>query len=269
LSQKSKQVVFIIPFPPPCKENLPSDALNQQANWPSNGNAVNLYRSLFPWGLCPGTGVVVLSKGTPPSFPTLPFAEDDTYRIERRELSYLSSYILSSWQRGVLAWEAEDGKKKQVFPMYEQVMEMESLCNCKKFIDYNHPDMPWRSSFEVKCDRPATKLIVHLANDGFLYLNPSEIEVDQVQNRRYKNTCPEGWLVFKQGEVVDRVKTQLSDFRAFAVVWFGTDDIHQSVLYNPSNWRIDICFEHKTTNIGLGFSFQPDWPVPAEDYWRD
>jgi hypothetical protein len=112
--------------------------------------------------------VVVLSKVTPPPFPTLPSTEDDTYRIERRELSYVS-YILSSWQRGVLACEAEDVKKKQVFPTYDQVMEMESLC--KKYIDYNHAGAPWRSSFAVKYDRPATKLIVHLANDGFLYLN--------------------------------------------------------------------------------------------------
>jgi hypothetical protein len=133
---KAKEVVFIMPFPPPCKESLPSDALNRLAN--SNGNAVNLY-PLFPWALYSGTGVVILSKVTPPPFPTLPSAEDDTFRIERRELSYLS-YILSSWQRGVLAWEAEDVKKKQVFPTYDQVMETESLC--KKYLDYNHAGAP-------------------------------------------------------------------------------------------------------------------------------
>jgi hypothetical protein len=90
-----------------------------------------------------------------------------------------------------------------------------------------------------------------------------------VQITATKNTCPEGWLVFKRGETADRVKTQLGDFKAFAVAWFGTDDILQSVLYNPSNWQIDICFQHKTTNIGLEFGFEPDWPVPAEDYWWD
>ena len=87
-------------FPPPLKEALPSGA--------SQGHpATVVYRQLFPWELYPpGTAVLVLGAAQdPPPTPSpesLPSAEDDNYRLERRELSYLS-FILSSWQRGVLA----------------------------------------------------------------------------------------------------------------------------------------------------------------------
>jgi hypothetical protein len=192
-------------------------------------------------------------------------AENDNYHMERRELSYLS-FILSSWQRAVIVLAIE--KPSRSFPTYTQVLQMNDPAN-KNFIQYEHAGVKWSSSYRVKIEGTTTKLIVHLANDCFLYFNPSDLEVDNVTNDRHKTTCPFGWKVFKQGVGADGVKAQLADFKAFAVAWFGSNAIRQSVLYNPSSWQIDICFQSKDTGVGLEFSFQADWPVPAEDYWWD
>jgi hypothetical protein len=101
-------------FHPPLKEELPS----AESLSPQSRGAV-LYRGSFPWTHYPqdrggsfgwtnypqGTAIVVIGGDGhfPPPVPgTLPAAEDDTYRMERRDLSYLS-YILSSWQRAAIA----------------------------------------------------------------------------------------------------------------------------------------------------------------------
>jgi hypothetical protein len=140
----------------------------------------------------------------------------------------------------------------------------------KKYIHYEHAGVKWRSSYRVKIEDNAPKLIVHLANDGgFLYFNPSDLEVDRVTNDRHRHTTPSGWKVFQRGAVADGVKEKLADFKAFAVVWFGSDAIRQSVLYNPSSWRIDICFESKEHGVGLEFSFQADWPVAEENRFHE
>ena len=252
-------------FPPPLKEALPSDSS------PGNPAAV-VYRNLSPWEMYPpGTAVVILgaTQNPPPPPPpppaSLPAAEDDNYRLERRDLSYLS-FILSSWQRGAIALAA--ARPARAFPTHAQVQELEASTT-KNYIKYEHAGVKWRSSHFVKIDDTETNLIVHLANDGFLYFNPADLEVDKVSNDRHKNTCPTGWMVFKTGDAADRVKEQLADFKAFAVAWFGSNSIRQSVLYNPQSWRIDICFQSKETGVGLEFSFEPDWPVPVENYWWD
>jgi hypothetical protein len=132
----------------------------------------------------------------------------------------------------------------------------------KIYIHYKHAGVKRRSSYRVKID---------LANDGgFLYFNPSDLEVDRVTSDRHRHTTPSsGWKVFQRSTAADGVKEKLADFKSFAVVWFGSDAIRQSVLYNPSSWRIDICFESKENGVGLEFSFQANWPVAEENYWWD
>jgi hypothetical protein len=251
-------------FPPPLKEALPSDA---SQGYP----ATVVYREHFPWELYPsGTAVIVLgaNQGYPPPPPppsqSLPASEDDNYGLERRNLSYLN-FILSSWQRGAMDLALKNPARS--FPTYDAVLEMNEPTH--KFIEYDHAGIKWRSSYRVKIEHSTTKLIVHLANDGFLYFNPEDVEVDKVSNDLHKKTYPSGWKVFKTGDVAERVKEQLSDFKAFAVAWFGSNSIRQSVLYNPQSWRIDICFKSKVTHVGLEFSFKPDSPVPDENYWWD
>jgi hypothetical protein len=137
----------------------------------------------------------------------------------------------------------------------------------KKYISYEHAGVKWRSSYRVQIEDTTTTFIVHLANDGFLYFNPSYLEVENVTNDRHKHMTPSGWKVFKAGAASDGVKEKLADFEAFAVAWFGTDAIRQSILYNPSCWRIDICFQSKENGVGLEFSFEADWPVAEANRW--
>jgi hypothetical protein len=132
-------------FPPPLKEALPSDA--------SQGHpaATVIYRQLSPWELYPpGTAVVVVAanqESPPPSPPpqSLPASEDNNYRLERRELSYLS-FILSSWQRGAMALALQNPDRS--FPAYDAVFEMNEPTH--NFIEYEHAGVKWRSSYRVK-----------------------------------------------------------------------------------------------------------------------
>jgi hypothetical protein len=186
--------------------------------------------------------------------------------MQRRDLSYLC-YILSSWQRAGIAL-ANLSPEIPTFPMLPQVLNMHSSTT-KNHISYEHAGIKWRSSHFVKVENNKQKLIVHLTNDGFLYFNPSDLEVDSAPNDRHTHTTPSGWKVFKRGAAADGVKEKLADFKAFAVAWFGTDAIRQAVLYNPSYWRIDVCFESKENGVGLEFSFKADWPVAEENYWSD
>eukprot|EP00978_Attheya_sp_CCMP212_P038980 scaffold198394_cov35-Attheya_sp.AAC.1 len=110
-------------FPPPLKEKLPSDAVSPSRQDPGPGPGVALYREIFPcgqyiypqgrgggfpWTQYPqGTAIVVIGGDgqvpVPPPVPeTLPVEEDNTYHMQQQDLSYLS-YILSSWQRAVIA----------------------------------------------------------------------------------------------------------------------------------------------------------------------
>jgi hypothetical protein len=252
-------------FPLPLKEELPLD----ESPSPQSPGVVR-HSGIVPWAHYPqGTTIIVIGGdrhlSTPPVPETLPTEEDNTYRMERRNLSYLS-YILSSWQRAVIAL-ANLSPEIPTFPALAQVWEMNSSAN-KKYIIYEHAGVEWRSSYHVKIENNKQKLIIHLANDGFLYFNPFDLEVENVTNDRHRRTTPSGWKVFKTGTAADSVKEKLADFRAFAVDWFGTDAIRQSVLYNPSCWKIDICFQSKENGVGLEFSFQADWPV-AEEHWSD
>jgi hypothetical protein len=42
--------------------------------------------------------------------------------------------------------------------------------------------------------------------------------------------------MFKTGVTEEGVKEKLAGFKAFAVAWFGADEIRHSNLYNPSCW---------------------------------
>jgi hypothetical protein len=166
-------------FPLPLKEELPLD----ESPSPQSPGVVR-HSGIVPWAHYPqGTTIIVIGGDghlpTPPVPETLPAEEDDTYRMERRDLSYLS-YILSSWQRAVIAL-ANLSPEIPTFPALAQVWEMNSSAN-KKYIIYEHAGVEWRSSYHVKIENNKQKLIIHLANHGFLYFNPSDLEVISVTN---------------------------------------------------------------------------------------
>jgi hypothetical protein len=86
--------------------------------------------------------------------------------------------------------------------------------NGKHYITYKHARVKWRSSHFIKVEDHTPKLIiVRLGNDGFLYFNPSALEVDDVVNCRHKHITPSGWKVFKTGAIADGVEEKLADFK--------------------------------------------------------
>jgi hypothetical protein len=228
-----------MPFPPPLKEPLSS----YEAQSPALGET----------SPPPGTTFALLGLYPSPPPPVLPSSEDDSCRIERRELSYLS-YILASWQRRILTL------PEDTFPTFEQVTDRQFVTDTYH-VTYAHAGAEWRSSHRIKRLNDQRILIVHLANDGYLYFNPDDLTVDEVANRRHP-TCNAGWKVFKTGIPASMVKEKLRDFREFADAWFGTPKIRMSVLYNSESCRVDICFLTKDEAVGLEFSFEADSPLP-------
>jgi hypothetical protein len=146
-----------------------------------------------PWHSSPppGTTFVLLGHHPPPPPPVLPSSEDDSCRIEQRELSCLS-YILASWQRHILTL------PEDTFPTFEQVADRNFVTDTHH-VTYAHAGAEWHSSHRIKRLNDQRILIVHLANDGYLYFNPDDLTVDKVANRRHP-TCNAGWKVLKTGE---------------------------------------------------------------------
>jgi len=265
-------------FPPPLKEELASDKDPPRAG-------AETFQDLFPRHLEPGplsittVGVGLVQhhyRGPPPPIDKLMNSEEDNkYQMERRDIGYLS-YILSAWQRRVL--EVSNDNPSYSFPTIHDVMTRDDS-SAKTYIYYRHAGTRWRSSYFIKYSGDEIKLIVHLANDGYLYMPPTLLgEFAAVTNERHMQSTPTGWLVFKNksekhpGGKRQEFYAALNDFRVFANAWFGTVDIRQSLLYNVDHRRIDICFQSKdvTTTIGLEFSFERDWPYPGDDpSWWD
>jgi hypothetical protein len=125
--------------------------------------------------------------------------------------------------------------------------------NGRRYITYEHHHTP--------------KLIVRLANGGFLYFNPSALEVDDVVNRRQKPTTLSGWKVFKTGATADDVEEELADFKGRSR-WPGLEHTRfaSPSFSNPTCWRIDVCFQSKEHGVGLELSFEADWPVAEENF---
>jgi hypothetical protein len=278
--------IFDSNFPPPLRGECPSDVSRPAAPGET-------YNQLFPWHLMPPTGTVVVIGPhahvgdahvpipSPPADDLLAdVASDDNYRMERRDVSYLN-YILASWQRACIA-AAAGSAGAWAFPTFDDVSNAPTTSTIVYNL-YDHAGVQWRSSYFIKTwTRRGVyqkKIIVHLANDGYLYMNPALMgATDDVQNDRHQNTTPAGWMVFKTkteqnpGGKREEIYEALKDFRSFAEAWFGTDDIAQSVLYNVPFRRIDICFKSKGAgpSVGLEFSFERDWQYPGDDpSWWD
>jgi len=269
------QTAGIGSFPSPFRGELPSDE-----NPPRAG--AETFQQLLPWHLGPtaAVGVVLVPhdyRGPPPPVDNLTNPEtDDNYQMERRTIDYLC-HILSSFQRSYL--EKRVKHPNLSFPTIEEVKVAKSS-TAKSYIYYYHAGTRWRSSYFIKVNQGEMKLIVHLANDGYLYMTPALLgEFKEVANNRHRQNAPNGWLIFenKTKKHPDGKREEfygaLNDFRLFAKAWFGTDNIKQTVLYNIVYRRIDICFQSKDVRptIGLEFSFERDWDYPEDDpsWWDD
>ena len=99
--------------------------------------------------------------------------------------------ILRSWQASVL----DPHNNTLSFPTVGEV-ESTDQTTTPNLIKYMHHHLQWSSSFYIKEYNIFNVLIVHLANDGFLYIPDSESQAVQWDK---PNVChpnnPTGWAV--------------------------------------------------------------------------
>jgi hypothetical protein len=223
-----------------------------------------VYEELFP------NVVVVLQQspvlGPPPVDVILgQDASGQDFIIKRRKLSYLGN-IVRSWQRSVRL-----PTTMVTVPMIQPVRDA-LVSTALTFIHYKHHNLEWRSSFFIKAQGDACKLVFHLANDGFLYIPDVAMETVPWGKPNLRHpTLENGWAVLKTSRREEAFQ-ELQDFKVFADHWFGEVAYEKVVLYHSVCRRIDICFKSKdklnNRYVGLEFSFERDWPVPDEsDIW--
>jgi hypothetical protein len=185
--------------------------------------------------------------------------------IRRRRLSYLGN-IFRSWQRAVIS---------QATFSFPECLDVQNAVQktTRNIIHYEHDHLSWRSDYFISARADRKTLVVHLANDGFLYISDKDMESVQLGKPSDRHpTDPDGWAGLKTSRREAAWK-ELEDFTLFADKWFGSSvEYRKMVLYNSALRRIDICFQAKTLNvsgcsIGLEFSFERDWPVTDESDW--
>jgi hypothetical protein len=122
--------------------------------------------------------------------------------------------VLRSWQRAVL--------EQQIFPfpLYEDVTKS-TATTTRNAIEFHHHELEWRSSYFVSTRTKQKTLIVHLANDGYIYIPDTTMASTRLEALKDRHpTEPLGWAVLK----IDRRDTalqELNHFVAFANSWFG------------------------------------------------
>jgi hypothetical protein len=178
-------------------------------------------------------------------------------------LSYLCS-ILRSWQFGVLAQDIRP------FPTKDDVRKAFNTTG-KVEINYDHHEFMWRSSYFAAARDVQNTLVIHLANDGYLYIHDDSMLPVQLEKASESHTRdPLGWAVFKP-QRRESAMAELQPFTDFAEAWFEGDAFRSLVLYkNAGARRVDICFQSKNEvgiKIALEFSFERDWPVIDESDW--
>jgi hypothetical protein len=128
----------------------------------------------------------------------------------------------------------------------------------------------WRSSYFVAARDAQNTLVIHLANDGYLYIHDAAMVAVQLEKPNDRHTRdPPGWVVFKP-QRREPAMAELQPFTDFAKAWFEGDAFRSLVLYNAGARRVDICFQSKNEvgiKIALEFCFERDWPVTDESDW--
>jgi hypothetical protein len=111
--------------------------------------------------------------------------------------------------------------------------------------------------------------VVHLPSDGFFYVKESLLPVLAINqhNARHMETCSEGWACLNQ-----TVWPELEAFEEVAREWFGYDETKKlkcQILYHEEENPIDICLLCPKENVGIEFTFEPEFPVleVPEKFW--
>jgi hypothetical protein len=147
---------------------------------------------------------------------------------------------------------------------------------------YGHDGVKWRSDWRVIVEYDTSakgdpivehRLVIHLPNDGFFYVEESVESVLKIKKTAIVNDRHEqrnGWAL-----VDPEAWGELAPFEEFARQWFGYTDgekLRRMILYNATSNRLDICLQcaknPKKLN-GIEFSLEPGFPLTPipENFW--
>lgn len=188
---------------------------------------------------------------------------------ERFDISHLS-VNLTSWEKRLPSLQRKlftfAEAKSMVYdsPHVEFEYELDGLTwSCEYFV----------KTWESRAGNLMKKLVIHLPNDGFFYVNEEAMsdfvgkikKVGQKNNRHKKTNCYEGWTVMEK-----TIWDKLKPFENFMVKWCGEeydqDRVEKTVLYHGAANRVDIIM--RMDLIAVEFSFEHNFPVALEDdFW--
>ena len=150
----------------------------------------------------------------------------DTPTKQRHDIGYISSN-LASWNSRV------DGKN--LVPTFETVKAATATTVAEE-VEYNRGGLVWRSDYHIRIrcmadDTMMRKLVIHLPNDGFFYVDERilPVLVSDRRNDRHLTTCAEGWAFL---DAV--IWPKLAPFENWARQWFGyreSQTLRRQVLY--------------------------------------
>lgn len=175
-------------------------------------------------------------------------------------------------------FEAFMSEYKERLPTLVTVRKMTSGDGIKiQEAEYEFDKLKWPGSYRwgdwksKKGDpnKSTKSLIIHLANDAYIYsdprTNPDYKVHDDTRMDATFHKCT-GWIVLKR----EGLKHDLPAITRFASEWLGTK-LQVIVTYNESNERIDIKFSTKDKSARCEISFERMFPrtLEIEDLWMD
>ena len=243
-----------------------SDDTNQQDERKPWSDMVNLlyieaipHESYVEWLKDPSKRLAPIK---PASYENLTDMDEPTK--ERHDIGYISAN-LTSWNNRISG--------KGLIPTFEKVQNA-TATTVPQEVEYDHDGLVWRSDYNIHIRRltdgtKVRKLVVHLPNDGYFYVDEELLPVlcSSQRNERYIKTCPNGWAYLDKA-----IWSKLIPFETWARQWFGYTEgqiLQRQILYNDAKNRMDICLRCPSTNVEVEFSFEPGYPIPEvpESFW--
>jgi len=134
--------------------------------------------------------------------------------------------------------------------------------------EYEHDRITYQATIQVDGFRNKEgvawkTLIIRLANDGFLYLKQSELEVLKERERHHGVK----YAVLKRSE-----GKKIAGIQAFIASQLGipVSQVKYDLCYSYDEDRFDICGLNDQEKWIVKVCFEPGYPAePFEDYWKN
>ena len=152
-----------------------------------------------------------------------------------------------------------------------------------RVFEYFSDELKWECEYSVNVRESANgntgntrkKLVIHLPNDGYFYINGVQMEEflgkvkrANVPNNRHRSTCHQGWSLLDKN-----VWGKIGPFETFMGSWFGEnytpERMEKTIMYDADANRVDIRIRHMDRHVGIEFSFEHSFPVALDDDWWD